>query len=112
VGFAVAEGRFPLDDAATGIVGRGDARIQVRDLGTMTTGHAEDTAPRMIDGSGGDWVGGFIRLPTQHEPGTHLRTSFVRTFVCTLARDDLTIVAQDNVSFGPTGYAPVLAVGA
>ncbi|MER7008967.1 serine hydrolase [Dactylosporangium sp. NPDC000555] len=70
VGFAVAEGLMALDDpVAKYFGGRGDPRMLVRHLLTMTTGHVVDTTP--LISSGDDWAGAFLDLPVTREPGTH-----------------------------------------
>lgn len=76
VGFAVAEGRFGLDDRVVGLLpdkapdGPDErlARLTVRHLLTMTSGH--DPEPPVLDGDG-DWVADFLATPLVHEPGTH-----------------------------------------
>jgi CubicO group peptidase (beta-lactamase class C family) len=81
VGFAVAEGLVDLDEpVASYFGGRGDPRLLVRHLLTMTTGHVEDTAPR-ITGGGGDWVGNFLGLAVEREPGTHFVYNTGATYV-------------------------------
>lgn len=81
VGFAVAEGRFGLDDRVldllpdkasagshrSGEPGERLARLSVRHLLTMTSGHGAE--PQLDDGA--DWVADFLAAPLDHEPGTH-----------------------------------------
>ncbi|WP_432824489.1 serine hydrolase domain-containing protein [Dactylosporangium sp. CA-092794] len=70
VGFAVAEGLVDLDaPVAEYFGGRGDPRMLVRHLLTMTTGHTEDTAPAIVTGE--DWADAFLRLPVGREPGSY-----------------------------------------
>ncbi len=74
VGFAVAEGRFSLDDAVVGLLpdqaptaaDERLARMTVRHLLTMTSGH--DPEPQVLRGDG-DWVAAFLATPLAHEPG-------------------------------------------
>lgn len=90
VGFAVAEGLFDVDDLVLDLVGdrlpagsEPDAnlrRMRVRHLLTMTTGHDEDPSPRVFP-SGGDWVQEFLRLPVEHEPGTHFVYNTAATYI-------------------------------
>jgi CubicO group peptidase (beta-lactamase class C family) len=47
------------------------AAMRVRDLLTMTTGHAVDTWGHMIARSDGDWLKGFLEVPVRYAPGTH-----------------------------------------
>ena len=42
--------------------------MRVRDLLTMTTGHADDPTERVFQT--GDWVRAFLAEPVEHEPGT------------------------------------------
>ncbi|HEX2619189.1 MAG TPA: serine hydrolase [Phototrophicaceae bacterium] len=79
VGMAIAEGYFSLDDTvlsffpdeAPAEVNEHLAAMQVRHLLSMSTGHAEDTTPTMIDKSDGVWTKGFFTVPVLHKPGTH-----------------------------------------
>ncbi len=77
-GLAVSEGLLSLDDQVWSFfdvpaeVGPNlDALLRVRDLLSMSTGHAEDTTGRMRDGAGGDWVKDFLAQPLAYTPGTH-----------------------------------------
>ena len=78
-GLAAAEGRFSLDDAvlsffpeqAPAEVGPNLAAMRVRHLLSMATGHDQDTTGRLRSGVSEDWVGNFLALPVEHEPGTH-----------------------------------------
>lgn len=79
VGLAVAEGRLSVDDKVIsffpedlpGVVDENLAKMEVRHLLSMSTGHHEDSTERMIARSKGNWVRGFLALPVEHEPGTH-----------------------------------------
>ncbi|WP_432968683.1 serine hydrolase domain-containing protein [Dactylosporangium sp. CA-233914] len=72
VGFAVAEGLLDVDDpVAKHCDGRGDPRMLVRHLLTMTTGHVEDTIPIISQPQHTDWLEAFLALPVRKEPGTH-----------------------------------------
>ena len=74
VGFAAAEGLLGLDDAvvdllpdkAPALPDERLARMTVRHLLTMSTGH--DPEPTVID-TPGDWVATFLATPLAHEPG-------------------------------------------
>lgn len=76
VGFAVAEGLLTVDDLvldhlpdeAPDDPGPHLRRMRVRDLLTMTTGHADDPTDRVFQT--GDWVKAFLAEPVEHEPGT------------------------------------------
>ena len=79
VGLAVTEGRlsvsdrvisfFPEDLPAT--ISDNLAAMTVRDLLTMTTGHAEDSAPHITNRADGNWARAFFEQPVVHTPGSH-----------------------------------------
>ncbi len=79
VGLAVAEGRFSLDDTVISFFpdeapkkpNKHLAKMQVRHLLSMSTGHDIDTTDLMVNGSDGKWVKGFFEVPVIHKPGTH-----------------------------------------
>jgi CubicO group peptidase (beta-lactamase class C family) len=79
VGLAMSEGCFAIDDAvlsffpedAPAAVSDYLRALRVRDLLTMTTGHAVDTWSYMLERSDGDWIKGFFEVPVLHAPGTH-----------------------------------------
>jgi hypothetical protein len=87
VGFAVAEGLLTVDDLVLDHVGD-DApadpdpnlrRMRLRDLLTMTTGHADDPTQRAFQT--GNWVKAFLAEPVVHEPGTFFVYNTVGTHV-------------------------------
>ena len=76
VGFAVAEGELKVEDKVTSFF-PGDlpsdvsvnlAALRVRDLLTMSVGHAEDST-RIITKEH-DWVRAFLAIPIEHPPGS------------------------------------------
>lgn len=79
VGLAVAEGRlsvidpvisfFPEDTPAE--VSENLRMMRVKQLLSMSTGHAEDTTDRMTQAPDGNWVKAFLALPVEYKPGTH-----------------------------------------
>lgn len=79
VGLAVAEGRLSVDDLvlpffpddAPAVVSEHLAAMRVRDLLTMSTGHAEDTTPALHTCADGNWARAFLAQPVTHAPGTH-----------------------------------------
>lgn len=85
VGFAVDEGLLNIDDLVLDHVpepGSTDAnlaRMRVRHLLTMTTGHAEDPTAAVYEA--GDWVAAFLAQPVVHEPGTFFVYNTAATFV-------------------------------
>ncbi|NYH91404.1 serine hydrolase domain-containing protein [Actinopolymorpha rutila] len=78
VGLAVDQGLLSVDDPvlkffpddAPDEVCENLARMRVRHLLTMTTGHAADTAVVRTTGEQ-NWVRGILAKPVEHEPGTH-----------------------------------------
>ncbi len=76
VGLAVADGLLSVEDLVVSffpdIVEQPTgnlAAMRVRHLLTMTTGHAEDTGPRLQVRPDGDWVRAFFALDVEYEPG-------------------------------------------
>jgi CubicO group peptidase (beta-lactamase class C family) len=73
VGIAVGEGLLKVEDRLVDLfpevtgVGPRAARMQVRHLLSMATGHEEDTYDRLDPD---DLTGSFLRLEPEHEPGT------------------------------------------
>lgn len=79
VGLAMSEGYFAIDDSvlaffadeAPAAISDHLAAMCVRDLLTMTTGHAVDTWGYMLERSDSNWIKGFFEVPVLHAPGTH-----------------------------------------
>jgi len=79
VGLAMSERYFGIDDfvlsffpdEAPAEVSDYLAAMRVRDLLTMTTGHAVDTWSYMTERSDGNWIKGFLGVPVLYAPGTH-----------------------------------------
>lgn len=79
VGLAIHEGRFSLDDRVVSFfpqdvpeeVSANLAAMQVRHLLSMSTGHAVDTMPSLVERSDGRWKRAFFEVPVAHPPGTH-----------------------------------------
>ncbi|MBZ0302611.1 MAG: beta-lactamase family protein, partial [Anaerolineae bacterium] len=79
VGLAVTEGYFSVEDPVLAYfpdetpaeVNDFLAAMRVRHLLSMSTGHAEDTFPPMIEHADGHWTQAFFEVPVLHEPGTH-----------------------------------------
>ena len=78
VGFAVAEGRFRLDDRvvdllprhAPGEVDPAVAQLTVHHLLSMSTGHREDTLERAYRLDARDPVAAFLRIPPEEPVGS------------------------------------------
>jgi CubicO group peptidase (beta-lactamase class C family) len=79
VGFAVSEGKLSVDDTVISFfpnerpseVSANLSRMKVKDLLTMSTGHAKDTLPALRNAKDVSWVKTFLEQPVEYEPGTH-----------------------------------------
>ncbi len=79
VGFAVTEGLLSVDDSvltffpedAPTVPSDNLKAMRVRHLLTMTTGHEEDTLPRLTREQNENWVHAFLATPPEREPGTY-----------------------------------------
>lgn len=80
VGLAISEGRFRTDSPvlsffeadAPATVSKNLAAMSVKDLLTMSTGHAKDTIGVMRNSTTGEsWAKIFLDQPVEYEPGTH-----------------------------------------
>jgi len=79
VGLAVAEGRLTVNDLllsffpneAPSHPDANLAKMRIRHLLSMSTGHDKDTTERLHTSPDGDWIKAFLALPVEHEPGTH-----------------------------------------
>jgi CubicO group peptidase (beta-lactamase class C family) len=77
VGMAVEEGFFSLDDAVITFfpdeAPKEDywAKLRVKHLLSMSTGHDVKPFPAMYEQKDGDWAKGFFDVPLLHEAGSH-----------------------------------------
>ena len=79
VGLAAAEGRLSVDDLLLSFFpdeapARPDAnlaKMRIRHLLSMSTGHDKDTTEQLRANPDGDWIKAFLALPVEHAPGTH-----------------------------------------
>ncbi|MER7282455.1 serine hydrolase domain-containing protein [Dactylosporangium sp. NPDC000244] len=106
-GYAVAEGLLDIDEpVAKYCDGRGDPRMLVRHLLTMTTGHVVEPQP-----SGADWLETFLAAPVEREPGTHWLYNTAATYALGAIVQRLT--GQRLVDYlrprllDPLGFGPV-----
>ncbi len=89
VGLAVAEGRLTVEDRVLSFfpedapvkVSPHLAAMRVRDLLTMTTGHAKDATGRAQTQKEGNWARGFLSLPARYAPGTHFVYNSAATYM-------------------------------
>lgn len=78
IGLAVEEGRLAVEDKVISffpgdvpaVVSENLAKMRLRDLLTMSTGHAKDTTASLREQSGKAWVRSFLEQPVDYEPGT------------------------------------------
>ena len=105
VGFAVAEGLLTVDDRVVDYfpddlpadISDNLAAMRVRDLLTMTTGHAEDTLIHVRDQEDGNWARAFLSLPIEYEPGTHFLYNSGATYM--LSAIVQTLIGPDTVDY-------------
>ena len=80
VGLAVAEGRLSVDDLLLSFFpdeappegpDANLAKMRIRHLLSMSTGHDKDTTEQLRANPDGDWIKAFLALPVEHAPGTH-----------------------------------------
>lgn len=98
IGMAVAEGRLSVEDPVLSFfpdetpprVSKNLAAMRVRDLLTMTTGHAKDATQRTISQKEGNWVKGFLELPVRYRPGTHFVYNSTATYMLSAIIQKLT----------------------
>jgi CubicO group peptidase (beta-lactamase class C family) len=78
VGLAVGEGKLTVDDKIISFfpkdvpatISENLGKMRVRDLLTMSTGHAKDSTPALRESGDSNWVKSFLAQPVEHEPGT------------------------------------------
>ena len=78
IGLLVKEGKLRVDrsvmsffpDELPAAPDENLKRMQVKNLLTMNTGHAEDTMPKLRDAAK-PWTTAFLEQPVKYEPGTH-----------------------------------------
>jgi CubicO group peptidase (beta-lactamase class C family) len=79
IGLLAGEGRISLNDPVISFfpddlpeeVSDNLARMRIKQLLSMSTGHNDDSTERMIVNGGDNWVKGFLALVVEHKPGTH-----------------------------------------
>ena len=89
IGFAVIEGLLTEDDTVVSFfpddlpleVSPNLARMRVRDLLSMSSGHAEDTLGPQIWATAGNWIRTILAQPVPFEPGTHFVYNTGATFM-------------------------------
>jgi CubicO group peptidase (beta-lactamase class C family) len=87
IGFAVAEGRLKVDDRVVkffpgelpGIVSENLAALRVKDLLSMSVGHAQDSIGAVVQSR--NWVKTFLAQPVTHKPGTEFMYNSGATYL-------------------------------
>ena len=114
VGLAIAEGRFTIDDPvlpfflddAPAEVSEHLAAMRIRDLLTMTTGHAVDTLAYMESRADGNWINAFFEVPVLHAPGTHFLYNTGATYLLSAIVERTTGLKQIDY-LAPRLFAPL-----
>jgi CubicO group peptidase (beta-lactamase class C family) len=96
VGLAVEAGLLSIDDKVVSFfddelpdkISDNLAAMRIRDLLTMTTGHHEDTIPRMLEGD--RMARTFLSFDVEHEPGTHFAYNTGATYILSVILQRLT----------------------
>ena len=97
VGFAIAEGLLKLDDRIVDLfpeslpeqVSDTLAKVTIRHLLTMNSGHGTDPTYAVRSGDG-NWVKGFMEWPFEYEPGTCYCYNSLGTYVLSAAVQKVT----------------------
>jgi CubicO group peptidase (beta-lactamase class C family) len=96
VGLAVEAGLLSIDDTVVSFfdeelpdkISENLAAMRIRDLLTMTTGHHDDTIPRMREGD--RMTRTFLSFDVEHEPGTHFSYNTGATYILSVILQRLT----------------------
>jgi CubicO group peptidase (beta-lactamase class C family) len=112
VGFAVTEGRLTVDDKVVhffpddlpATVSDHLAALRVRDLLTMSVGHAKDSTPLIRKED--NWVRAFLALPIENPPGSAFLYNSGATYMLSAIVQKLT--GQRVIDYlGPRLFEPV-----
>lgn len=98
IGFAVQEGLLTVDDRVVSIfkeelpeqVSENLSAMRIKDLLSMSTGHAKDTTGDMVAQVDQNWVKGFLAQPVEHPPGTHFVYNSGATYMLSAIIDKVT----------------------
>jgi CubicO group peptidase (beta-lactamase class C family) len=113
-GLAVDEGRLRLADRVVGFfpddvpakVSENLAQMTVRDLLTMTTGHAEDTLRFLAERRESNWARAFLRQPVAFRPGMKFLYNSGATYMVSAILQQVT--GQTLLDYlGPRLFAPL-----
>lgn len=78
IGLLAAEGKIDIDDTVLSFFPDDAPKepsdhlkaMRIRDLLSMTTGHAQDTLGNLASSGDGNWVRAFLAQPVERKPGT------------------------------------------
>lgn len=90
IGFAVQEGKIKLTDKVIsffpehlpGTISENLAKMEIRHVLNMATGHTKDTMPVMRAAQGVSWIKSFLACPVEKEPGTHFLYNTGASYFC------------------------------
>ncbi len=90
IGMLGDEGRLSVDDRVASIfpddmpadASENVRAMRVRDLLTMTAGHAADDMSELYGRADGNWPRGFLARPVPYAPGTHFLYNTSATYMC------------------------------
>jgi hypothetical protein len=113
IGILVKEGKIKVEDQVISffpdelpaVVSENLRLMTIKHMLTMNTGHAEDTTPKMREGSS-TWTKTFLSLPVEHAPGSHFLYNSGATYM--LGAIVKKISGQDLETFlTPRLFAPL-----
>jgi len=119
IGLAVAEGKLKVEDKVVSFfpkdlpasISPNLAAMRVKDLLTMSTGHATDSTPSLRNSPETNWVKSFLALPVEHEPGTFFVYNSGATYMLSAIIQKLT--GENLLTYlTPRLFKPLNIVGA
>ncbi len=115
IGLAAAEGRLTVADKVVSFfpdklpatVSEHLANMRIKDLLTMSTGHASDVVGQFRAAGNDDWIRAFLAQPVTYPPGTHFVYNSGATYMLSAILQQLTgetlIAYLTPRLFGPLG---------
>jgi CubicO group peptidase (beta-lactamase class C family) len=97
IGFAVEEGLLSVEDLVVTYFknecpnpSENMAKMKVKHLLSMNTGHVVDTTGYMVEREDGNWVQGFLEVSVEKEPGTHFLYNTGATYMLSVILQKIT----------------------
>ncbi len=97
IGFAVQEGLLTVEDSVIDYFGEecknpnpNLAKMKIKHLLSMNTGHIVDTTDFFFQRSDGNWAKAFLEVPVEREPGTHFLYNTGATYMLSVILQKLT----------------------